>query len=512
MEMFSQSHVGVEYMAKNHHKGIPTFLDVGGLQTALRFRIQDFLSRVGQRAHARCMDKFEKLSDHPTEAEQLENSHCGKCHEDWNQTGPTCAHCKLESELLNLEPDGLVLCILKCVWKWVKDTKPTGRMGGARIAAHVDERAEKWFEVMQAREKEWLRAKKAWRIHMDLLNDVDEVNQCKRSMRLVREDEDLTQLTDDELNAVVIPMDIHTRMMDHGAKQAMTLGNLRRHTHTLRYLRNQDKERQEELKQKESGNKGRDTQCVLCLCPMEGERAVLSCGHSFHHTPCLERLVSRQSGQSMVSCPLRCTVKTKKDDIMIASDRRKDDGSKQTRDIKGSWGTKVTRLVCDLLDVSELGEKSIVFSQWEDMLLVVEQALIANNVGYTRAKSLKKIGDNIKQFRSEDCSVLLLNVKNGAEGLTLVEATHIFMVEPLLNCGLDSQAISRIHRIGQKSKTFVHRYLVEDTIEMKIDKLRMERQEDQLEDSINQARKKHEIEGGGIDGGFSKEELQDLLK
>jgi hypothetical protein len=34
---------------------------------------------------------------------------------------------------------------------------------------------------------------------------------------------------------------------------------------------------------------------------------------------------------------------------------------------------------------------------------------------------------------------MLLNVKNGAEGLTLLEATHVFMIEPLLNCGLDSQ-------------------------------------------------------------------------
>ena len=69
---------------------------------------------------------------------------------------------------------------------------------------------------------------------------------------------------------------------------------------------------------------------------------------------------------------------------MIASNRCQHDGTQQTRDINGSWGTKVTRLVCDdVLDVSELGEKSIVFSQWEDMLLcVVEQALIANNVDY----------------------------------------------------------------------------------------------------------------------------------
>jgi E3 ubiquitin-protein ligase SHPRH len=127
---------------------------------------------------------------------------------------------------------------------------------------------------------------------------------------------------------------------------------------------------------------------------------------------------------------------------MIGSERRRDDGSQSARKVKGSWGTKVTRLLSDVMDVSDRAEKSIVFSQWEDMLDVVEEALIANGVQYVRAKTLRKIGDVVKAFRSAHCAVLLLNVKNGAEGLTLVEATHVFMIEPLLNCGLDSQGIS----------------------------------------------------------------------
>jgi SNF2 family DNA or RNA helicase len=69
-----------------------------------------------------------------------------------------------------------------------------------------------------------------------------------------------------------------------------------------------------------------------------------------------------------------------------------------------------------------------------------------------------------------------------------------------------------MHRIGQTRKTFVWRYIVEGTVEVKIDKLRMEHQEDQLEDFIND-RKKSIFKAGGIDGGFqSQEELFEILQ
>jgi E3 ubiquitin-protein ligase SHPRH len=103
-----------------------------------------------------------------------------------------------------------------------------------------------------------------------------------------------------------------------------------------------------------------------------------------------------------------------------------------------------------------------------------------------------------------------LNIKNGAEGLTLVEASHVFMVESILNNGLDAQAINRIHRITHVLKTFIHRYVVAGTIEEKIDAIRMERQETNFEDDL-QEQKKHSINGGGIDGGLDVSELRRLL-
>lgn len=36
----------------------------------------------------------------------------------------------------------------------------------------------------------------------------------------------------------------------------------------------------------------------------------------------------------------------------------------------------------------------------------------------------------------------------GANGLNLVEATDVILVEPLLNGGVEAQAISRVYRIG----------------------------------------------------------------
>lgn len=57
---------------------------------------------------------------------------------------------------------------------------------------------------------------------------------------------------------------------------------------------------------------------------------------------------------------------------------------------------------------------------------------------------------NLATFKQEaDVSVLLLPVHSGANGLNLIEATHVLLVEPILNPAQELQAIGRVHRIGQ---------------------------------------------------------------
>lgn len=58
-----------------------------------------------------------------------------------------------------------------------------------------------------------------------------------------------------------------------------------------------------------------------------------------------------------------------------------------------------------------------------------------------------------------------LHAKAHSSGLNLVNATHVFLCEPLINTVLELQAISRVHRIGQHLPTTVWMYLVSDTIE-----------------------------------------------
>lgn len=51
-------------------------------------------------------------------------------------------------------------------------------------------------------------------------------------------------------------------------------------------------------------------------------------------------------------------------------------------------------------------------------------------------------------------------IQHGANGLNILEAQHVVLVEPLLNPAAEAQAISRVHRVGQEKQTFVHRFIV----------------------------------------------------
>jgi E3 ubiquitin-protein ligase SHPRH len=46
----------------------------------------------------------------------------------------------------------------------------------------------------------------------------------------------------------------------------------------------------------------------------------------------------------------------------------------------------------------------------------------------------------------DDVKVLLLPVTSGANGLNLISASHVLLIEPILNPAQELQAVGRVHR------------------------------------------------------------------
>lgn len=67
--------------------------------------------------------------------------------------------------------------------------------------------------------------------------------------------------------------------------------------------------------------------------------------------------------------------------------------------------------------------------------------------------------------------VLCLPVGLGANGLNLTEASHVLLLEPSINPAAEAQAIGRVFRIGQEKETFIHRFIVRDTVEERVLKM-----------------------------------------
>jgi E3 ubiquitin-protein ligase SHPRH len=133
-------------------------------------------------------------------------------------------------------------------------------------------------------------------------------------------------------------------------------------------------------------------------------------------------------------------------------------------DLDGSYGTKIDMIARHLLWIraNDPGAKSIIFSQFGDFLEVLREALKKWRIGVTSITDK----DGIQQFKANhaiDC--FLLDAKSDSSGLNLVNATYVFLCEPLINPAIELQAIARVHRIGQQRPTTVFMYLISDTVE-----------------------------------------------
>lgn len=139
-----------------------------------------------------------------------------------------------------------------------------------------------------------------------------------------------------------------------------------------------------------------------------------------------------------------------------------------------SYGSKVDMMARHLLWIrnNDPGAKTIIYSQFADFLQVLYLALKRFKIGVSGIREKKGI-ERFKTDPSVEC--FLLDAKSNSSGLNLVNATYVFLCEPLINPALELQAIARVHRIGQKRTTTVFMYIVGNTVEERIYEISVKR-------------------------------------
>uniref|UniRef100_A0A803NY48 E3 ubiquitin-protein ligase SHPRH n=1 Tax=Cannabis sativa TaxID=3483 RepID=A0A803NY48_CANSA len=251
-----------------------------------------------------------------------------------------------------------------------------------------------------------------------------------------------------------------------------------------------------------------DESCPVCQETLSTKKMVFQCGH-VTCCKCLfamtEQRILRDNKvhDKWVKCPT-CREHTDVGNIAYVDDSQSDSSNSSMIDtieglessaaaivVQGSYGTKIEAVTRRILWIKSKDPRAkvLVFSSWHDVLDVIEHAFTANSITYIRMKGGRKSHVAISEFRGQKSSpkgkkkkpsqnpeeqsvqVLLLLIQHGANGLNLLEAQHVVLVEPLLNPAAEAQAISRVHRIGQEKRTLVHRFIVKDTVEESIYKL-----------------------------------------
>ena len=157
------------------------------------------------------------------------------------------------------------------------------------------------------------------------------------------------------------------------------------------------------------------------------------------------------------------------------------------------FGSKLDAVVRELRELKrrDPAAKSLVFSQWADALLLLREALAVNSIASLVLTGGEGAVETLRRFReSTDATassaeangpgptrggaaalgggsvqVLLMPLKATNAGLSINEATHVFLLDTGLDRGLEIQALARVRRINSTSPTTVHRVIMQETIE-----------------------------------------------
>lgn len=237
------------------------------------------------------------------------------------------------------------------------------------------------------------------------------------------------------------------------------------------------------LEAKEQQQEDNDV-CAICRDPPE-DPITSQCGHSFCRL-CAIDLLGAAEEESSTTCPACDALLS----IQIHAHKVEEDKAKPTRkrasrasflsrlDLKKfESSTKIEALREELnaMLASDPSAKAIVFSQFTSMLDLIWYRLEQTGIKCVKlsgSMTLKAREQVINSFSNDpDIKVFLMSLKAGGVALNLTAASHCYIMDVWWNDAMQSQAMDRIHRLGQFRPMTCVKFIIEGTIEERILKL-----------------------------------------
>lgn len=135
---------------------------------------------------------------------------------------------------------------------------------------------------------------------------------------------------------------------------------------------------------------------------------------------------------------------------------------------------KFDTVLQDLETALEEKRKVLIYSQFTSMLHLLTQEARIRGWNYAYLDGQTKDREKVVTSFQEDPAVSLffISLKAGGVGLNLTAADDVFLYDPWWNEAVEEQAINRAHRIGRTRTVMARRFVVVESIEEKIMKLK----------------------------------------
>uniref|UniRef100_A0A8C3TAX1 E3 ubiquitin-protein ligase SHPRH n=1 Tax=Chelydra serpentina TaxID=8475 RepID=A0A8C3TAX1_CHESE len=328
-----------------------------------------------------------------------------------------------------------------------------------RMDVRLIEEGNAFLELFEAWKKEYKLLHEYWMVLRDHVSAIDELAMATERLRVRHPDEPKPS---PPVLHIIEPHEVEQNRVKLLNDKAVAKSQLQKKLGQLLYLTNLEKSQD-----KTTGGVNPEP-CPICARQLGKQWAVLTCGHCFCNE-CIAIIIEQYSvgtRRSSIKCAIcRQTTSHKEISYVFTAET-----ANQEDDIpvKGSHSTKVEAVVRTLkkIQFKDPGAKSLVFSTWQDVLDIISKALYDNNMVFAQINGISKFQENLSAFKYDPkINILLLPLHTGSNGLNIIEATHVLLVEPILNPAHELQAIGRVHRIGQTKPTIVHRFLIKATIE-----------------------------------------------